>query len=83
MGLVVDSENYFEIAEALHCWLSLNHAGQWSDTYAMLCRSKFKPGPLWSESECEARNEFVSQINESNVRETFENLTAYMENCRE
>lgn len=36
MELKVDGENYCDIAEALHCWLTLNHEGMSSKHYELL-----------------------------------------------
>jgi hypothetical protein len=58
----LDKENYFDQAEALHTVLTLWHDGQWSETYALLCRSKFKPGPFWSESEVQKNNSYYQEL---------------------
>ena len=57
----LNEDHCFDQAEALHCYLSLNHEGQWSKRYKLLCRSKFKPSPLWSESKV-VNNEFYCEI---------------------
>lgn len=76
--LTVDRENYFDVAEALHCWLSLNHKGQWSDAYRLLCRSQFKPGPMWTESRCEAENPFVPEITAENAERLMNEVEAIL-----
>jgi len=76
----ITEDNYFEFAEALHCWLSLNHEGQSSKHYYLLCRSEFRPDQLWSESRCEAENEVYRLITEENFEELFEELNQVMEN---
>jgi len=40
----------FDVCEAYYLWLSHNHAGQWSDEYARLCKlsSYFTPRPSLS-----------------------------------
>lgn len=76
---MINSENYFDYAEALHCFLTLHHEGQNSTKYALLCRSQFKPGPLWSESRCEAENEYYAEITEENYQDLFEQLEKYLE----
>jgi|688.fasta_scaffold114122_6 hypothetical protein len=58
----VDSDNYFDVAEALHAVLTLWHGGQYSETYALLCRSQFKPGMAWSESSVEEENPYFEEI---------------------
>jgi hypothetical protein len=65
--IIVTKDNYFEIAEAIHCWLSLNHEGQSSHTYWLLCQSKFKPGAVWSEQRVTEDNEYFPLINKDNV----------------
>jgi len=77
-GKDVSRENYFEVAEALHCWLSLNHEGQFSETYKLLCRSRFNPGPLWSESRCETENAYVSEITAENALELMEAVESFL-----
>ena len=39
-----------DVAEAWHCWLSLNHGGQWSREYARLSKltRSFRPRPTLS-----------------------------------
>lgn len=60
----VNEDNYFDVAEALHACLIAWHGGQWSETYRLLCRSKFKPGMAWSESLVEQENEYYAEIEE-------------------
>lgn len=76
--LQVDNENYFEIAEALHCYLTLNHRGLFSEEYELLCMSQFKPGSMWSETRCEEENVYYNEINENNFKRLFEELTTYI-----
>lgn len=52
----------FEICEAIYCYASLNHDGQWSELYRILCESPFRPGPLWSESRCLKENSYIERI---------------------
>lgn len=40
----------FDVLAAAYAWCSLNHQGQGSLQYALLCEIPFHPGPLWSES---------------------------------
>jgi hypothetical protein len=73
----IDSDNYFDVAEALHAVLNLWHGGQYSETYALLCRSKFKPGMAWSESQLEEENFYFHEIEElakHNKIEELENI---------
>lgn len=77
--LTVDTENYFDVAEALHAWLSLNHEGQSSDTYALLCRSQFNPGPSWSESRVERDNFYFAEIDADNVERLMGEVEAFLE----
>jgi len=74
----INSENYFDVAEALHCYLSLNHNGQWSDEYRMLCQSKFKPSPMWSESRCLEENFYCEEITQDNCETVFNDLEQFM-----
>jgi hypothetical protein len=60
MKIKIDNDNYFDIAEALHAVLILWHDGQYG--YEVLCKSKFKPGMGWSESDVEESNEFFKNI---------------------
>ncbi len=76
--LKIDNDNYFEVAEAIHAWLTLNHEGQASDTYRMLCQSEFKPGMLWSESDVELENEYYPEINDKNIESLFNQLTDFL-----
>lgn len=76
---MIDSENYFDYAEALHCFLTLNHEGQWSEKYAALCASEFKPGRLWSESRVEVENPVYSEITEENWEALTVELAAFLQ----
>lgn len=58
----VTEDNYFDIAEALHAVLTVWHDG--GRGYALLCRSQFKPGMGWSESNVEEENEYYAEIEE-------------------
>jgi len=78
----VDYDNFFGVAEALHAVLTLWHAGQYSETYRLLCRSKFKPGMAWRESDVEIENEFFTDIEamaENNDIEGLERLFNHVE----
>jgi len=77
--MLITSENYFDVAEALHCFLTLNHEGQGSEKYASLCASKFSPGPLWSEARCERENYIYPEITEENWQEIDAALIVFME----
>lgn len=74
----IDNENYFEIAEALHCYYTLNHEGQASELYQALCESKFKPGMLWSETVVIAENSYFHEITDNNWKQLKENLEQYL-----
>lgn len=76
----IDSENYFDYAEAIHCFCTLNHSGQWSELYSILSQSEFRPGPLWSESVVENENPVYSELTEENVGEIFVELTEFLKN---
>lgn len=75
----INAENYFDYAEAIHCFMVLNHGGQGSELYKMLSKSEFRPGVLWSEAICELENSVYSEITEENVEELFAELTQFME----
>lgn len=77
--ITIDDYNYFDVAEAIHCYCILWHSGQNSELYSILSRSQFKPSPTWTESEVELENEFYNELTEDNVRQYFENLTKFME----
>lgn len=81
--MLIDSENVGELAEALHCYFSVNHEGQWSEKYELLCQSVFSPGPLWSESRVIEENYLYPEINESNYLELFNAVNTYFEARRE
>lgn len=55
--LTVTESNYFEVAIALHTFLTVNHEGQGSTKYQLLSRSPFNPGPMFSESSYLEDNE--------------------------
>lgn len=78
MTVTINHDNYFEVAEAIHCYCSLNHSGQASEQYSILSRSQFKPSPTWTETRCEIENEFYSEINDENVSELFEELEKFL-----
>ena len=79
MSETITDDNFFDYAEAIHCFASLNHSGQWSDLYSILSRSEFSPGPMWTHTRCEQENPVYSEITEQNVSELFEELTNFME----
>lgn len=60
----LDGSNLFEIAEAVHCYATLNHNGMSSDLYLVLSQSLFQPGPLWTETRCLEENEYVSLLDD-------------------
>lgn len=74
----VNEDNYFEVAEAIHCFCTLNHSGQTSELYSILSRSEFKPGAAWSETQVEQENYFYPELTEQNVSEIFEELTTFL-----
>ena len=47
----VNEENYFDIVEVLHSLLTQWHDGRRG--YEILCKSQFRPGMGWSESDVE------------------------------
>lgn len=59
--ITVNEENYFEIAEAIHTVLTLWHDGKHG--YVLLCRSHFRPGMGWRETDVIAENEYYSEVN--------------------
>jgi hypothetical protein len=79
----INEDNFFEIAEALHTVLILWHGGQYSQTYATLCQSKFSPGPCWSESDVEKENEFFSQIETMAEQKNYDGLENLMNRINE
>ena len=78
--LKIDNDNYFDVAEALHCWLTLNHRGISSVEYYLLCKSEFKPGYFWSESQVETENYYYNEIDDSNFERLFNELETFLEN---
>ena len=64
----------FQVMAAAYAWCSLNHGGQWSPEYALLCAIDFNPEQSWSESRELEENEYAP--------ETVEWLTA-MENWQD
>ena len=58
---IIDDDNYFEIAEAIHTVLTLWHDGRFG--YELLCRSQFKPSPSWYEQNVIDENEFYDDVN--------------------
>ena len=74
----INEDNFFEIAEAIHCFCALNHSGQTCKFYSILSQSEFKPGPFWSESKVEKENDFYSELTEENVEEIFEQLKQFL-----
>jgi hypothetical protein len=77
--ITINTENFFDVAEAIHCFCTLNHGGQTSELYSILSRSEFKPGPLWSESNVELENDFYSELTEENVSAYFDALNEFFE----
>lgn len=59
--IVIDDDNYFEIAEAIHTVLTLWHDGSYG--YELLCRSQFEPSMSWSESTVIDENEYYGEVN--------------------
>lgn len=73
----INEDNYFDYAEAIYCFASLNHSGQGSEMYSILSTSTFKPGPLWSESQVEKCNYVYCEISESNIGAINDQLLAF------
>jgi hypothetical protein len=80
---LVDAENYFEYAEALHAWLSLNHNGQHSVEYVLLSSSQFKPGFMWSESRVKHENSVYGEITYENCVELMTEVSFFTERARD
>ncbi len=78
--MIIDESNYFDIAEAMHCFLSLNHEGQTSDKYGALCQSDFRPGVHWTETRCTATNDYFEMITEDNWEQVNNDLRSYLNN---
>ena len=78
--MTIDSENVYYIAEAMHCFLTLNHEGQTSDKYGALCRSDFRPGRTWTETRCMATNDYFEMINDDNWEQVNSDLHSYLNN---
>lgn len=76
--IIVDSENYFDIAEAIYTFCSLNHGGQSCPLYSILSMSSFRPSPLWSESKVETENYWYCELNENNIQDWNESLEKYI-----
>jgi hypothetical protein len=81
---LLDTDNYFDQAEAVYTFCVLNHEGQNSVKYSVLsARLDFKPGHFWSESQVEQENDFYSEVSSwsDDELETFCNeLDHYFEN---
>jgi hypothetical protein len=56
----INEENYFDIAEASHAVMTLWHDGKYG--YVILCKSQFRPGPVWRESNVENENDYFHII---------------------
>ena len=67
----MEDESYvqFQIHAAIYAYASMNHSGQGSDLYRILCCSEFNPGPMWTETEEMDSNEFYSLVEEIANRE--------------
>jgi hypothetical protein len=61
MMIVVNEDNYFDAASALHWYCNDYHSGQYSALYSIQCRLGYKPGS--QESGCE--DGYSSEIYES------------------
>jgi len=59
---ILDTENYFEQAEAFYTVCILWHGGQSSKLYELSCRIDFRPGHSWNESDVENENEFFGMF---------------------
>ena len=75
----INADNYFDYAEAVHCFATLSHEGQWSELYSILSRSEFKPGPFWSEHDVVNDNPVYGEIDSDNVAILFSELQEYLE----
>jgi hypothetical protein len=58
----VNEENCFELCEAIHTFLTVEHEGQFSKKYELLGKSLFNPGALWSETKVIEENYLYSEI---------------------
>ena len=79
----INSENFFDIAEALYTYCSLNIYGIGSSEYQILCCLDFKPGLLWSESRVEKENPYFDMISNDNFKKIYEELTLFLEGRNE
>lgn len=63
-ALALLAENRFEIVEAVYAWCSLNHTGQYSAEYELLCHigKQFHPGSIWNESRVARENVYYRDI---------------------
>lgn len=76
----IDGDNYFDYAEALHTWLSLNHEGQSSRKYELLSQSLFSPGAGYSEERVENENPYYNEITEENYEQIFNEIEEFLSN---
>lgn len=74
----IDSENFFDVAEAIHAFCTLWHSGQCSELYSILSQSEFKPGMLWNIEQVETENIYYSQLTEKNIAFVFQDLQNYL-----
>lgn len=81
---LLDTEYYFDQAEAVYTFCVLNHEGMSSNKYSILSsRLNFEPGCGWSESDVEENNEFYGEVEtwDDDKLELFvEELEHYFEN---
>lgn len=73
----IDEENFSDMAEALHTWLTLNVDGKSSLQYELLSASKFKPGSFWTEDRVINENDLFPYIDDSNFETIAKDLDAY------
>jgi hypothetical protein len=80
---LLDTENYFDQAEAVYTFCVLHHEGQASTKYSIFSSQiPFTPGMAWRESDVEENNEFyptVSTWSDSELQQFADELNAYFE----
>lgn len=80
--LAMDECEIFELVEACYTFACLNHSGQWSDLYSLMCEigQEFKPGMAWSETQVEQENQFYNDIDEENIHHIWARCQYVLEN---
>lgn len=74
----INDDNYFDYAEAIHCFATLNHEGQNSRLYRVLSASHFRPGIFWTESKCEEDNSVYGELTNDNCEKLFDELCEFI-----